>query len=511
VDRSLIPSEVFARGLVGDLCEQFVLSASVEVPDGWVARRLGSWQLAHHPTVPVIAVTTPAGAPGDPELGWLLGYPITAEGRLLGDGDTHILSGDPADLADDLGGRFLLIIAQGENPAVYPDAAGTYSSVYCPSLRISASTPALIPYHSTTTDRHELIELLGIPRGGSTFPFGMTSRHGVERLLPNHHLDLCTWTMVRHGPRRRYERGELSVEETADRLAGIVRRQIYAVMDRIPCYLPLTAGNDSRTLLACARERSHDLAFYTVDMTDLNGANDVAVASEIARRFGLQHERVPMVRATAVDIDRWLYRTGCSVGERRGIEATTTYMTLDRDRARLNGQIGDFARNVYRLPTDDEDTRLTVERLALQRASHHDVDWRASIGPTRARFSLAPEVLGYVERWMDGVADPDPLRVLDLNYMERVVAAWASVWTYAEYFGPGFTIFPFCHSEVIALIMGLPEDVRRRETFNQILVTQEWPELLDIPVNAVGTRTRLRQKGRGIARRLRHPTGGSRT
>ena len=504
-----MPREVFSRGRAADLCEQFVLSESVDVPDGWATRRIGNWHLAHHPTLPVITVEDPShDDPSDTRVGWLLGYPITPEGRLLVDGTTLTLPGDPVDLADDLGGRFLMIIADEDHPAIYPDAVGSYSSVYCPSLRIAASTPALIPYESGTTDRHELIELLGIPWTGGTFPFGMTARHGVERLLPHHHLDLRTWTMVRHGPRRRYERGELSVEDTADRIATIVRRQIDAVMDHIPCYLPLTAGNDSRMLLACARHRRHELALYTADMADLDSANDIATATAIARRFGLHHQRVPITRPTTADLDRWFHRTGCSVGEGRGLEATTSYGTLDPSRARLNGQIGDFARNVYRLPTDHEDTRLTVERLALQRSSDHDVDWRASVRPGKIRFSSSPEVVSYVERWLYSVAEPDALRVLDLAYLEKVVAAWAGVWVYAEYFDPGFTIFPMCHSEITALIMGLPDDVRRQGTFNRILIAREWPELLDIPVNAPTTMTTLRHKRRAIARRLRRAGGG---
>ena len=505
----MIPSEVFARGRAADLCEQFVLSPSVDVPDGWVARRLAGWHLAHHPTLPVIDVVDPAiDDPGDTPVGWLLGYPITPEGRLLGNGATVALPGDPADLADDIGGRFVMIITRDGDAAIYPDAVGSYSSVYCPSLRIAASTTALIPYESTTTDRHELIDQLGIPWTNGTFPMGMTVRHGVERLLPHHHVDLREWTMVRHGPRRRYERGELSVEETADRIATIVRRQIGAVMDHIPCYLPLTAGNDSRMLLACTRQRSHELALYTADIADLGGADDVATAATIAQHLGLDHERVPIQRPTPDDVDLWLHRTGFSVGERRGLEATTTYRALERSRARLNGQVGDFARNVYRLPTDDPDTRLTAERLAIQQASNHDDDYRASVRPGKIRFSLSSEVLGYVERWMQGVDETDALRVLDLAYLEKVVACWAGVWVYAEYFGPGFTIFPMCHSEVTALIMGLPDEVRREGTFNRRVIERQWPELLDVPVNTPTTQTRLRHKRRAVARRLRRSTDG---
>lgn len=501
-----MPSEVFARGNAMDLCDQFVLATSVDVPDGWVDRYLGGWHLVHHPTLPVIAIHDGSGGDAGMQVGWLVGYPITIEGALLADGATCTLSGDPADLADELGGRFLVIMA-GERPAIYPDAVGSYSAVYCPSLRIAASTSALIPYESTTTDRHDLIDQLGLPWNSGTFPFGMTSRHGVERLLPNHHLDLCTWTTLRHGPRPRYERGELDVEETAERLGSIVRRQIDAIMDHSPCYLPLTAGSDSRLLLACAGHRRDELALYTADIADLGGATDVATAAAIADRFGLRHQRVPMVRPTAADVDRWLYRTGCSVGEPRGMSASATYSTLDRSRARLNGQIGDFARNVYRLPDDREDTRLSVERIALQAASQHHVDWRTAVRPSKVRFALTPEVLARAERWLEGVDESDALRVLDLAYIEKALAAWAGVWVYAEYFGPGFTIFPMCHSEVTALIMGLPDDVRRDETFNRTVIAQRWPELLDVPVNSTTTRATVRHKRRAVVRRLRRSPG----
>ena len=504
-----MPREVFSRGRAADLCEQFVLSESVDVPDGWATRRIGNWHLAHHPTLPVITVEDPShDDPSDTRVGWLLGYPITPEGRLLVDGTTLTLPGDPVDLADDLGGRFLMIIADEDHPAIYPDAVGSYSSVYCPSLRIAVSTPASIPYESGTTDRHELIELLGIPWTGGTFPFGMTARHGVERLLPHHHLDLRTWTMVRHGPRRRYERGELSVEDTADRIATIVRRQIDAVMDHIPCSCPsLRATTRARCSPAPATVATNwpctppTWLISTAPTTSRPQPPSPVASACTTNAF-------PITRPTTADLDRWFHRTGCSVGEGRGLEATTSYGTLDPSRARLNGQIGDFARNVYRLPTDHEDTRLTVERLALQRSSDHDVDWRASVRPGKIRFSSSPEVVSYVERWLYSVAEPDALRVLDLAYLEKVVAAWAGVWVYAEYFDPGFTIFPMCHSEITALIMGLPDDVRRQGTFNRILIAREWPELLDIPVNAPTTMTTLRHKRRAIARRLRRAGGG---
>ena len=296
--QTYIPREFARSGSTADLCEQFVLARSLEAPEGFQTDALGSWTLAYHPTLPVI--TMRAGGTGSPDtgagrLGWLVGYPITAEGRLLAAGSTVSVAApdDPIGFVDSLGGRFLAMFVDCATPAIYPDAAGTYSSVFSAGLEMVASTPGLIPYDESTGDRLELVEQLGIPLTNSMYPLGMTPRHGVRQLLPNHHLDLKSWTMVRHGPRWR-ERGSVDVEESVARIAEIVRRNVAAVMDAFPCYLQLTAGNDSRMVLACAREQRSKLATYTLRIPDLSGRNDAHVAARISERVGVEHQVVPI-------------------------------------------------------------------------------------------------------------------------------------------------------------------------------------------------------------------------
>jgi hypothetical protein len=144
----VVPSEVARRGSTRDLGEQFVLSRSLDTPDGFESESVGHWRLAHHPTLPVIHLDDPSGI----RLGWLLGYPITSEPELLRGGSTVTLDADADPLAfvDDLGGRFLAVFVHGPSPAVYPDAAASYASVFCPSMQVAASTASLIPYDSGT-------------------------------------------------------------------------------------------------------------------------------------------------------------------------------------------------------------------------------------------------------------------------------------------------------------------------------------------------------------------------
>ena len=495
-----VPREIAESGSPLDLCEQFVLSRSMDPPAGWESDLIGSWRLGRHPTLPAIVMVDEAGV----RLGWVLGYPITSDGRLLADASSVTVGSDVEPLAfvDDLGGRFLAVFVNVKAPAVYPDTAGSYSSVFCRSLEMAASTPALIPYEATTLDRTELIAEPRTPRLMARFLFGLTPRHGIDRLLPNHHLDLNRWESVRHGPTWP-TRGSVGVEECADRIAEITRRNMAAIMDQYPCYLPLTAGNDSRMLLSCARDRVGELDLYTLEIPDLGGATDVHVATQISQSLGLSHQRIAMLTATPEDLRRWLYRTGCTVSEPRGLAATTTYRSLDRSRVRFIAQIGDFSRSVYRKPTDREDTMITPARLALHGLGlTRGVRDPSVLTADQRRAASLPTVLERVDLWQQNAGAPDSLALLDLAYIENALACWAGIWPYAEFSGPGFTVFPMCHREIIDLILSLPERTRTDETFMRIVIHRQWPELLDWPINTTPRRVRVTYFPRRIARGL---------
>jgi hypothetical protein len=391
-------------GTTADLCEQFVLSRSLDTPDGFETEHLASWRLAHHPTLPVIAIRDAdqrTGGPDADRVGWLLGYPVTSDGVLLRNGSNVTVGADEDPLAfvESLGGRFLAVFVNCRNPAIYPDAAATYGSVFCRSLEVAASTPGLVPYADTTGDREGLVEQLGIPLTDSMYPLALTPRHGVCQLLPNHHLDLRTWTMVRHGPRWQ-ERGSINVDDSVSRIAEIIRRNIHAMMDAYPCYLQLTAGSDSRMLLACARERSSELATYTLRIPDLSGMNDAKIAARLSGRAGVPHQAVAMPKPDHDDLDRWMYRTSCGVGEVRGMRAATALRSLDRSRAHLGGNIGDLAHNDYWATVDGPESspRSNSSPCTRWRASHRGSTMVSSGRPSRRRSATRSSAGGTPQR-----------------------------------------------------------------------------------------------------------------
>ena len=488
---AIVPADIVARGSTRDLCEQFVLSKSLDTPDGFETESLGTWRLARHPTLPVINLDDASGT----RLGWLLGYPITPLPELLAHGSTLTVAADVDRLAfvEELGGRFLAIFVDEQSPAIYPDAAASYASVFCPSMELAASTPSLIPYEPETADRLDLLRDLDIPFTCNHFPFGLTHRHGVEQLQPNHHLDLRRWEAVRHGPGAP-ERGRLTVEESAARVSEIIARHIDAVLERDDAYLPITSGHDSRMILASSRSHRGELGLYTLRIPDANGARDVYVAEHIANRLGLEHESIRMIKPDPADLELWSYRSGCLVGEPRGRQATTTLRSLDRTRVRFNGQVGDLLRVPNRIPGDTEDTVIDVERIAIQSLSEAGgADFRTKLSPGQRNVVMSSMFLERAERWLEGLRGVDAFTVIDLNYLESAIAPWAGPWAYAEYFDPGFTLFPMCHREIVDVFLALPEAERRANSLQRSLIAQRWPELLDWPFNSAPRRAGTHQ------------------
>lgn len=497
-----IPRGLAERRSPVELSDQFVLSRTVAAPEGWTNLTLGTWTLAHHPTLAVVSIDDDRGV----QVGWLLGYPVTSDGELLTTGSHVTLTAgvQPDDLVGDIGGRFLAIFIVTATPSIYPDACGSYSSVYCPVLEMAASTPALIPYDTATTDRTELIEQLGIPWTNSMYPVGLTPRHGIHRLLPHHHLDLDRWVVDRHGPNWRPS-GTTTAEEAAHHIARITTRNIGAIIERFPCYLPLTAGRDSRMLLACARQWTSDLELYTLDLPGLVGANDRHVAAQIARTLGLEHHIVPNLPARNEDLEIWMHRIAYSVGEPRGWQATTARRTLDTNRVRLAANIGDIARRAYATPADSSDSVITPDRLVVHALRH-----RGTLTAGQAAASASPVILEQLEHWIDQAGTTDALQLLDMFYLENRIGSWAGVFPYADYYGPGFTIFPMCHRDVVANMMEVPHHVRQEGSLLVEVTRQAWPELLAWPFNAPTRQLRVRGLPSAAKRRLRKATTNSR-
>jgi len=475
---------------------QFLLSdtSTTALPEDWLCDNISDWSLNFDSTLPVIRLQQEDGR----SLGWILGYPITDKGVLIVD-KTLVLPREVTqtdlsleDFIYSFGGRFAVAIVTGGAPRFYLDPCGSLSAVFSGEKRIVASTPGLIPYDDMTTDRCRLARGIGIPATNGMYPLGLTPRRGIDRLLPNHFLDLSRWEVSRHWPKRPLAE-PIAVAEAISDIADVVRRNISAIVARKKTRLTLTAGRDSRMLLACARTHVHDIECLTVEIGDEGCQIDCEIASQISHRFKIKHTLLGKVTPAQDDLDEWMSRISYSTGEMRGSSCATAMKRLSGpDHALLKGNAGEIARGFYWFDDDSEDSVIPPERLAFHcHCPPHE------------------EVLSRARHWLETTPAADSLQLLDLFYIEQRLGCWAGVWPYADC-EAGFNIFPMCHRGVIERMLRLPTAYRRSGRLMQDIIAREWPELLRWSFNKPHDQGQLTARVRKWANKAamvsRHPS-----
>ena len=235
---------------------QFLIGESVpDVPGAW-RHRLRTLEILGFDPLQKILVRDAAGRC----VGTLLGAPVDARTGRLPEGIYQAGSVAGEDIGAfvereimSLTGSWLFLLDAPGARRLYMDAAGSLPAVYRPETRSVAATSLLLlePGEERARFRQGLYDTLNILRDG-WFPGRLTAHEGIHRLLPNHYLDMNDFTTHRHWPQ-----GEIARTDTPRAACGHILECMRATMR--PCLareglsITLTAGNETRMLLAAAR------------------------------------------------------------------------------------------------------------------------------------------------------------------------------------------------------------------------------------------------------------------
>jgi hypothetical protein len=475
---ALSPQAIASRFSREDLVGQFVLSRTKSTLP-WPAFCLNGWHLSVESKLQVATVRSRGE-----DIGWLLGNAFGQDGRMV----SGQLDVSPDSLEQTIyshGGRFCVIVPIPGR--IYLDPSGLLSAVYCPHQQVVASSPSLIPYDESTLDRTGVMTPRDLPYGFAMYPAGMTTRVGIDRVIPNHYLDLSTFETVRHWPMPGNQRVN-NPDDAISEIGDVIRQQFRGIVKNGPGTLRLTAGNDTRMVLACARSLTDEFDAATADLNDDDSRADCLVAKRVARTAGLRHRILEWIDPDKRALELWLYRTGACTAARRGWMGTATYDQLDPRRAGIVGTVGGINRQAYWKPADSPTTVVSVDRLLAI-----------------CRCADTPETRRYVEAWRSGVpANSDALRILDLYHIEQRMGSWAGVWSYGETRSLYHAV-PMNHRRAIDLMMALPIELRRSGMLPSEVIRREWPELLKHPINQQPLSVRTRAVVSVAIVSTRHP------
>ena len=463
-----------------ELPYQFVLARNVvEVPASWRVLRQGGWRLAVHPRTRVSSIACGS----DDSVGWVIGWAIAGSGKII-DSTLRLdeseraafrhkfLANLEAELAQ-WAGRFVLIAITHAGEKVYTDASASLGVVFSQAAQVVASTTSLIAPTKNSQTNTTLVQTLGLPFKDTWFPFGLTARSDIERLLPNHALDLATWSTERLWPTKAFVPTPTDPMETIGRIAGTVEATIGAVVAARPVEMSLTAGRDSRMLLACSRPWLDQISFYTIALPDPTARLDCDIAKRLAIREKLRYTITPWVAASQRELSDWLERTGTSMAGRVWTSAGVDARLSDDDKITLTGLAGEVGRAYYWHESDSEESALSPDEILR-----------------RIGLPADPLIVNRLKAWWDSIPVNGTLAKLDLLYIEQRLGCWAGPSLYGSQ--KRFGLSPFNSRRIFEAMLSLPTDLRHNDFLPHALIQEKWPELLDLPFNTpVGWRRHL--------------------
>ena len=473
------------------------------VPDSWQVVQFAGWTLAHHAALPVLDLVDANGA----QVGWLLGHLIDPAGEVAASKVSTPHAVEDEDFGRRVGewlythgGRYLAVLVRPE-ALVYPDPYTLLPALYRPDTACFSSSPFLLPDKDGGLVERSVAATLDVA-GGHTqwYPLGTSPVEGVDQLLANHVLDLRTWRQSRLWPLSAPE--PLTVEEAAERIAAAIEPVAVAAARVGSPRMGLTAGGDTRTVLAFLRPVVDDFRFVTLQLGDDLAQTDERWATRIAARFDLSHQMVPMRPVTEKETRLFFYRTGAMNGNLRARFTGPTWAAAIREPAIvLAGGGGDVLGAAH---LRDIRGRKRYERLEKDGLEPDDI----------LRIVGAPPELR--ERADALLAELPPMSAMDavqVMLIESCAAPWHGTLTLpVPEMDP--LLHPLTHRSVTEAALGVSLRDRLDNRLRRAVIASRWPELLEFPFNRDPVPVALRRRagraggyGRAALRRIGHWSG----
>lgn len=440
--------------------------------------------LSSHPSLPVTQI-------GDDKIALTcIGYLLDPWAPERGDADILAHLRDQARDLDtliaatsQLGGRWIIIAHWSEGSeriAMFHDALGlrqifhtrtedgsiwaaTQPGLLADILDLQLDPAAELFMTSTQFRRHREYQ----------WPGSATAFREIRHLLPNHALDLQSQQVTRYWPRRAPTPMSRAVAQT--KLRDLFEGLILAAANRFPLVVGLTAGLDSRLVLAASRSIVTGISFITVRQSHFDDDHrDVAIAKRLATRFGLSHAVVEAAHTTSPDFAYAFKSNVFCAHEHYAADAEALYDHFQRQSVALTGSAGEVGRVCpgFTAPVKDP-ADLNAEHLAQMQ-----------------NMPQIPFVANAFADWLDDARDIGDFDILDLLDWEQEHGNWLAM-TQLEFDIAWRDIFtPFNCREVLSTLLSVPESERSAPDYRLItdIIKIMWPELLSEPINP-GDRT----------------------
>lgn len=404
---------------------------------------------------------------------------------------------------DLLCGRFAVFVKDPQGLRIVSDATGMRAIFYRRDFEVVASHARLVANERTS----DVPFRYGFPGNGTPFP-------RVKLLTPNTLIELpVAETRRRLGlppskpkVRRFWPRTKL-VPRTPEEAAGMVldwtTRAVRKVAEAHPIRLALTAGLDSRVMLAVLLRSGVPFETYTYG-GGKSTARDIAVASDLARTMGVRHSTIPVTAPHGEMLARLEHATyACHhyqavqplakwIGDSNTVAVTANLLEIGRTfYAKMKRQaptirldslnLGKIGRALYAMRGNPAPPVSPWAMRALHLRSMPTSGKEAAKaypGWSRVADEAFKDLLTTSNfNAARGILDP-----FDQFYWEHRMAAWHGVaMLERDFYAQAF--IPFNARAIWEVLLGVPYEDRVNATAFHRMIDMVDPRLMDIPIN----------------------------
>lgn len=373
-----------------------------------------------------------------------------------------------------LSGRWVLIYVKENEIKILNDPNSLRSIFFIKKNNKTwlGSQPEILKYFIETESRYES-ELLDY-KNSSFFKKNENNWYGNEtvykdiyHLLPNHYLDYNS------GEIRRFfvnQVEELSLNETIENVSNLLKGTIKAMNLREKLMIGVTAGWDSRVIVAATKSIKDEVYYYVSKMNMSESDNDIRIPKIL---FSKEHLKLNILDTKEPVRDEIKLLLSNNVTLSRILPKTRTiqYLLDNFDGyVNVNGNASGIAKNVYGIDNPSID-KINGKYILNKAGFYKD-------------FKYVEE---QINLWLDELRESkiaENIPVMDLFYWEQRMGNWGSLYQ-AEQDIAIDELMPFNNREIIMNLLNVDEKLRLEPDYiiYEKLIEFMWPELMSEPVN----------------------------
>jgi hypothetical protein len=492
-----LSEKYLTKDLTGDrFCHQFLLGPECidTLPDWKIVRVSESLILTAHPELSIEQVT--GGCKSITLIGYILDPRDPQKDNvgilqsLLAEFSTleQLISATAC-----LGGRWVIIAGDADQTILFNDALGLRQVFYTVPDYLEGlwimSQPGILAWLKNLNVDAAALDFINSDEVRNhpeyRWPGTATAFNEILHLLPNHCLNLTTGKCSRYWPTSPIEARGL--DEGADEAIAILQGLMAAASNRFDLVLGMTAGYDSRIVLAASRNFLDNLSGITVRQRGMTDSHqDLVIAARLLGRLGLRHKIVKALPSMSDAFSTRFKENVFLAHDHYGPDAEALLNCYDRQKVVVTGSGAEVTREPFRKRIDANKKHYTAQDLS-------QLQWMGS-----NHFAIQS-----FQQWLDGRGEPYNIHLLDLFSWEQSHGNWLAG-TQMEFDIAWRDIFtPFNCRELLVCLLSVDECYRSAPDYTvfKLLIEKMWPELMREPINPQNSNKK--RKPRSILRTVK--------